>query len=354
MNVGYNFNDVNSAQQLMQARLGIFEKKPFQEQSIEGINEQALKLRVGGGNRQQERMIKDKRRSLDRAVHFSYQAAEIRNVESEENSQPIRALINPNKLKQDYDDKILSVRYDYGFKPGDVFEWLGTKTHWLIYLQDLTELAYFRGDIRKCNYQTRWRDENGELQTTWLAIRGPVETKINYIQKNGVSVDRPNLSLNILMPKTDAIIKRFTRYQKFYLRLADDLTNSVCWRVEAADALSMPGVLEINAVEYYANESEDDIENGLVDELLIIPTEPEDNQELIQGETFIRPKKSYEYLYIGTELGEWGISNKYPVEVEYADDTTIRLKWIATTSGQFELKYSTLDDSKTIIVESLF
>jgi hypothetical protein len=32
------------------------------------------------------------------------------------------ALINPNKNKPDYDEKILSVGFEYGYKPGDVFD----------------------------------------------------------------------------------------------------------------------------------------------------------------------------------------------------------------------------------------
>jgi hypothetical protein len=96
-------------------------------------------------------MIRDKRRSLDRAVWHSYQGAQVVDTSASDQT-PARALINPNKLKADYDDKIISIGYEYGFKPGTVFEWLGTKTYWLIYLQDLTELAYFRGDIRKCSY----------------------------------------------------------------------------------------------------------------------------------------------------------------------------------------------------------
>jgi hypothetical protein len=40
-------------------------------------------------------------------------------------------------------------------------------------------------------------------------VRGPVETKINFIQKNGISVDTPNHSLNILMPKNKDTIKYF-------------------------------------------------------------------------------------------------------------------------------------------------
>ena len=66
-------------------------------------------------------------------------------------SQIHRALINPDKTKQDYDDKILSI--DYGIlELGDVFKWVGTNTHWIIYLQALTEDAYFRGEIRLCKY----------------------------------------------------------------------------------------------------------------------------------------------------------------------------------------------------------
>jgi hypothetical protein len=34
----------------------------------------------------------------------------------------VRALINPNQLKQDYDDKIISIDFEYGYSVGDVFE----------------------------------------------------------------------------------------------------------------------------------------------------------------------------------------------------------------------------------------
>nr|DAT10083.1 MAG TPA: hypothetical protein [Caudoviricetes sp.] len=77
-------------------------------------------------------------------------------------------------------------------------------------------MAYFRGDIRKCSYEIAWKDDDGEHKTH-AAIRGPVETKINFIQKHGISVDEPNYSLNILMPKNEETLKYFTRYSKFYL-----------------------------------------------------------------------------------------------------------------------------------------
>jgi hypothetical protein len=87
-------------------------------------------------------MIKDKRRSLDKALLYSYQAGLVKKIipdyiptmEGIKEQPPARALINPNKLKQDYDDKVISVPFEHGFKTGDVFEWCNTNTYWLIYL----------------------------------------------------------------------------------------------------------------------------------------------------------------------------------------------------------------------------
>ena len=343
----------------MKGRLGVYDKQPYEPErldaNIKGIPDQHTRLQFHGGNLQQERMIKDKRRSLNRALWYSYQAAQVLRTDAEYR-KPVRALINPNKLKQDYDDKIISIGYEYNFKPGDVFEWIGTNTHWLIYLQDLTELAYFRGDIRKCSYEIAWQDEDGE-HSTYVALRGPVETKINYIQKHGISVDTPNYSLNMLIPLNNATLKYFQRYSKFYLQSdINEYMNNVCWRVEAIDWLSTPGILEVAAVEYYANETEDDIENGIVGGLTVKPANPNDEEmeEAIIGETFIKPKKEYEFYFNGDLYLDWEIDKKYPVSiiVDEMDPKRIKLKWNSSYSGQFDLVYGSY--VKTVVVESLF
>ena len=311
----------------------------------------ANRMRYQGGMTQQDRMIADKRWSLNHALTYSYQAARVKRLDR---ADVMPALINPNKLKQDYDDKIISIGFEHGFKPGDVFEWANTGTKWLIYLQDLTELAYFRGDIRKCSHEVMWKDENGEIQSTYLAIRGPVETKINYIQKNGISVDTPNHSLHILMPKTEKTLEYFRRYSKFYLQGIAAGDKKTCWRVEATDTISMPGILEINAVEYYANEIEDDIENGIVGGLIATPVEPDKNlRSSIKGEGFIRPKVSYTYTFEGTEPGSWSVDNAANLPLETSiNGKTITVKWIKTFSGQFTIRYGRSE--KTVVVESLF
>ena len=336
----------------MQGRLGVYDRyqeKQVLDTDIQGVNNQFVRLNHQGGNLQQNRMIRDKRRSLDRALVYSYQGADVRKIDSTSDDY-VRALINPNKLKQDYDDKIISVGYEHHFECGDIFEWKGTETYWLIYLQDLTELAYFRGDIRKCSHQINWEDENGK-HSTYAAIRGPVETKINYIQKHGISMDTPNYSLNILLPKTTDTLSYFQRYNKFYL--ADDELK-VCWRIEAIDWLSMPGVLEINAVEYYANEFEDNLEDGTVGTLKTEPINPNNSfiENTIVGETFIKPKREYEYEYIGNLVGKWSIKENYPIEL-IQDGKKVKLRWLNTYSGQFDLIYANCF-KKTIVVQSLF
>lgn len=371
----YGLN-TNKSVNLVGARLGDTSIKIPQPDSVDGSLNMAKRLMSAGGFAQQQRMIKDKRHSLDQATKYSYQAAWVRKcaateVETKEEKNilpPVRALINPNKLKQDYDDKIISIGFEHKFNCGDVFEWCNTGTYWLIYLQDLEELAYFRGDIRRCTYEIPFMVDD-QLYTTYAAIRGPVETKIDYIQKHQISIDNPNYSLNLLVPKNEKTLAFFKRYQKFYIWTSDGQMDETCWRVEAVNSISMIGVIEVNAVEYYANEFNDDKESGIADAFkgpdplikqAIIDKNKENNKIFsIVGETFIKPKKEYDFnLNIKNIRGTWKIEgNDVPVRIisEGTNDkgfATIKLKWDSTYSGQFDLVYGT--SRKTIVVESLF
>jgi hypothetical protein len=68
-----------------------------------------LKTRVNyaGGPNQEERMNSDKLRSLKKALLYSYQAQTAILTDGRE----FRCLINHDKLKEDYDDKIISIPY---------------------------------------------------------------------------------------------------------------------------------------------------------------------------------------------------------------------------------------------------
>ena len=312
------------------------------------FNNMKNRLTQHGGFPQQDRMIKDKRRTLDRAVLYSYQGAKVQKVGSDEIA---RALINPNKLSMDYDNKILSVGFEYEYKPGDVFHWLNTDTYWIVYLHDLTELAQFRGEIRKCRYIISWKDGDNVF-TTYAAVRGPVETRINFIQKEGISLDTPNHSLNLILPKNDETVKYFQRYKKFYLRTLEDGEADICWRIEGFDTISTPGIIEINAVEYYANTDEDDLENGIAGGLIVDPVAPEPASELIVGENFIKPKITYTYQYVGEEQSNWEVLSDNKTIIINKNGTTITIKWMQSYSGQLTLKYGSAE--RVIVVDSLF
>lgn len=158
------------------------------------------------------------------------------------------------------------------------------------------------------------------------------------------------------MPKNKHTLEYFRRYSKFYLQDLEEGDLNICWRVEATDSISTPGVLEITAVEYYANETEDDMENGIVGGLIVQNVEPEvtETYNTIVGETFIKPKIEHEYYFDGPLRARWSYNAKLPVKVIVNPDDIrrIKIKWIANFSGQFDIHYG--DYSKTIVVESLF
>ena len=151
------------------------------------------------------------------------------------------------------------------------------------------------------------------------------------------------------MPQTPEVLAYFKRYAKFYLK-----DSKVCWRVEATDWVSTPGILEVTAVEYYANEFEDS--ESIVGNLIVKEENPNTIIEnaAISGETFIKPKLKYTYVTPSKEKSEWRIDSKCPVQLIVNKDNPkeCTISWVRAVSGQFELSYGSY--SKTIVVESLF
>lgn len=317
----------------MLARLGVFENTLHAETANGGLE---ARLQGAGGYLPQDRLIRDKYKTFRKALWSSYQAADIKKLNEDEN---IRALINPNKLKFDYDDKILSVANENNFKVGDIFEWSNTGTYWLIYLQDLSERAYFRGNIRRCSYEIQWK-MNGEIKRSYIAVRGPVETKLRVAEEHNTVINVPNYTLTFMIPSTEETKEMFVRYNRFML-------EGVAWKVAAVDKISNPEVLEVQAVEDFINEFEDS--ESVIGEHLLPPQDPNDSDS-IQGETFIKPKEVHHYS--AETDGEWSVDSNCPVELKNVTPTEVDLVWKLTYSGQFKLYHNS--DEKTIIVESLF
>ena len=79
-------------------------------------------LYTDGITNQEDRMIRDIRKTLSRGLLYSYQGAQVKKLYDENDTIERRALINPNKIKQDYDEKIISIGFESNFKTGDIFQ----------------------------------------------------------------------------------------------------------------------------------------------------------------------------------------------------------------------------------------
>ena len=91
------------------------------------------------------RNVSGKYKSFKAALADSYQAEWITLNKGLETEQKYRCLINPSRLTENFDKKVISIDFDSGVQEGTVFWWDRTEKFWMISLQQHTEEAYFRG-----------------------------------------------------------------------------------------------------------------------------------------------------------------------------------------------------------------
>lgn len=225
--------------------------------SLELLNK---RLQYQGGN-QEQRFINDKLRGLKKALLYSYQAATATLSDGKE----FRCLINPDKNKPAYDNKILSIPYkdiclnaprvgktsegeiDINIKPGDVFTWKETNTHWLVYLEYIEEDAYFRSEIRRCDQEVKIEDNS-----YWVYICGPVETSIEWNQKAGIEWNTLNYSLVMYITADETTNNYFERFKT--IKILDPRYNKEkTWQVVGVDPYYGDGIIQVFLDEYFEN-----------------------------------------------------------------------------------------------------
>ena len=214
------------------------------------------------------RIREDKLRSLKRALYNSYQSAVIV-FDKDDRQYHFRCLINHDKLKVDYEDKILSIPfkevpvelqgqegsiaekivdtgtpgrfldqlgnpvldtnnqviYQYRVKAGDTFKWVSGNegympdSYWIIFLQYSEQTAYFRGQIRKADDEIEVIpiDQDGSpgdpvIYHGWTT--GPNEDQAIWNVKKGVVWNDMYYTKILYITKdetTEAFFKRFDR-----------------------------------------------------------------------------------------------------------------------------------------------
>ena len=267
------------------------------------------------------RNVKGKLKSMLSALRDSYQAEWITlNEYNEEIKSRWRCLINPDKLKEDYDVKEISIQFESGIKEGDIFLWDRTNTHWLVYLQEYSEEAYFRAGIRRCDYQIDINDSK-----YWVSIQGPTETTIQWKQKHNISFNDINYSITMFIPKNEETLEFFERHKT----LKYDGHN---WQVATVNRYSQRGVIEVVLDEYFDNTMED---NMVIPEVVI----PDQDAPHIHGPQFVEPyAENLLYIIRNANNGTF-VVNSNKVELNNMTESSCEISILTGKSHSFDLVY---------------
>lgn len=324
-----------------------------------GLENMSTRLQYAGGAPQVKRMNEDKLKSLKKALLYSYQSATAILADGRE----FRCLINPDQLKNEYDNKIISIPFEdiclnqsrvgkttegiqpIGLKPGDVITWKETNTDWLVYLQYFEETAYFRAELRRCKYSV---DVDGTKYKCYAARPSVNEIDWRHQQDTIWNDIDYNLKMYITKDeKTEAFFHRFTIVK----------VNGKPWEVQAIDNMSSDGIIVMALKEYYQNSIQDaEIEKKKAadEEAKKAAAKIPKKKPFIEGPNIVYPYDECLYLVHNISNGEWQL-NTTKAKIIEVTDLSIKLEITTGRSGSFELIYTTENEvlKFPVTIESL-
>ena len=313
---------------------------------MSGLDRMIQRASYDGYDLHDKQIVSDKYKSFKAALRSSYQAEWI----TIENGKRWRCLINPSRLTENFDKKVISIDFDSGLQEGTVFYWDRTKKHWIVNLQQHTEEAYFRGIINRCDYEI---DVDGT--NYWISLTGPNETDTNWNEKHGITWNDLNYSMKGIITKNSQTVNYFTRHEVIKLKLTypdvetgEEIEEWHRWKVVATDKYSSNNVMEIYLKEWYDNELEDEMR----------PVE-EDSPSLmephIEGPATCHVFDSdLSYSIVGLNNGEF-VVNSNKVKITKMDKTSCLIDILTTKASSFELLYNVNGETKArlnIIIKS--
>ena len=280
------------------------------------------------GTNTKSRMETDKLRSLKAALKNSYQ----RQTAVLQDGREFFCLINPDKLKNDYDDKIISIPFEdiclntprigktsqgivpIGMKAGDTFVWKEDNSHWIVSLQRKQETAYFKAAIRQCDYEIELDSGN----KYWVYFKGPTQQGIEWKNKSNIVWNGLNYTAMITVTKNEETDKFFHRFAKI----------KVCglpWEVAAIDSLSTEGIIDVYLNEDFTNSIQDAVDEANKNKEPVLPI-PEDVPK-IEGDLKIYPYDVKTYKIKNAYDGSWYVdSNKIKIVAQDSEQITIDVR----------------------------
>jgi hypothetical protein len=96
---------------------------------------------------------------------------------------------------------------------------------------------------------------------------------------------------------------------KYFHRFAKIKLNGNTWEVQAIDAISTPGIIEVSLKEHSNNTPKDDIEKAVQDSIDVIYID-EKQEEYIHGPIEVYPYEEYVYELKNSDIfeGQWKLS----------------------------------------------
>lgn len=297
------------------------------------------RLEFEGGIEQEQRMNKAKLSSLKRALVYSYQAQTAILTDGRE----FKCLINHDRLKEDYDDKIISIPYEdrclnpgefrgiiadseikkIGMKVGDTFTWKETNSKWIVIQEILEENAYFRGTIRRA------KDEviiDGKSYPAYIK-----RARYGDLWHTKEDISWSEMGYEVIMYVTADPVTRqfFHRFQK--VKIKDRL-----WEVNMVDDMTSKTMLLVFMKETFTNNfyDHDNTNGGNSTENNQTPQGPH-----ISGEDFGFPYDKLEFTIVGTDGGEWSVSDNKKAKIEQQNSQRVALTIVASKKGDFTLFY---------------
>jgi len=301
---------------------------------MSGLDLMKTRAEYTGYNSADNRNVKGKYKSFQSALKNSYQAEWITLNRGSENETRWRCLINPSRLTENFDKKVLSIDFDSGIDEGTVFWWDRTEKYWIVNLQQHTEEAYFRGIITRCNYEI---DVDGK--TYWVSVRGPVETNTVWNQKHGINWNDLNYSMEVEITKDSRTIEYFSRHNIIKMKLAypdrdsgEEIEEWHNWKVVATDKYSSEKIIQVYLKEWYDNEMED----------AMVPEpdyKPDLMQPYIEGPTLVHVfDTDISFSVVGYTSGKF-VVNSNKVKINSSTKTSCLIDVLTTKESSFILTY---------------
>lgn len=293
-------------------------------------------------------------------------------IDSLVTAEPLfRCLINHDKLKVDYEDKIISIPFfqapidsdtpiETNFHNGTVFKWVhGNKqewtpdTYWIVYMQYSEETAYFRAEIRKADQEIEIitvDEEGNETSTTYRGwMTGPNETSALWNVKKGVVWNDMNYTKLLYITKDQDTLAFFQRFDRVII-------NGKPWEVQAYNQNYSTsktgevnsGIIRVALKETYLN-TDEFIKQKMKEEAAETPIEDENTSPYIEGPTSAKPYSILTFIAKNfIENGDWTISNSSLAKIRQIKNNTVTVEIVTGRSNNegFYINYGNNQETR--------